>query len=154
MRNWPYAYAIGKDNKDAPEFEVAPFPEFEGAGKGGILGGHNLVVSAYSKNPGGSLALIDYLTSEESIKRDATDFSLAPVLQATYDDPAVQKALPFSKELNEAIAQAGSRPVSPVYTQISQAIYKNVNQALSGQVSPEEALKNGQAEMEQALATF
>jgi multiple sugar transport system substrate-binding protein len=154
MRNWPYAYATGKKNKNAPKFEVAPFPDFEGGGKAGILGGHNLVISAYSKNPGGALALIDYLTNEESIKRDATDFSLAPVLEATYDDPAVQKALPFAPELKQAIAQAKSRPVSPVYTQISQAIYKNVNQALSGQVSPEEALKTGQSEMEKALATF
>jgi multiple sugar transport system substrate-binding protein len=154
QRNWPYAYAIGKDNKDAPKFEVAPFPEFEGGGTAGILGGHNLVISAFTDNPGGSLKLIDYLTSEESIKRDATDYSLAPVLEATYDDPAVQKALPFAPELKQAIAQAKSRPVSPVYTQISQAIYKNVNQALSGQVSPEEALKNGQSEMEKALATF
>jgi multiple sugar transport system substrate-binding protein len=154
MRNWPYAYAIGKDNKNAPKFDVMPFPDFEGGGKAGILGGHNIVISAYSKNPGGALALTDYLTSPDSIKRDATDFSLAPVLTSVYDDPDVQKALPFAAELKQAIAQAKSRPVSPVYTQISQAIYKNVNQALSGQTSPEDALKNGQSEMEKALATF
>jgi multiple sugar transport system substrate-binding protein len=154
MRNWPYAYAIGKANKNAPKFEVMPFPEFEGGGKAGILGGHNIVISAYSKNPGGALALTDFLTSPDSIKRDATDFSLAPVLTSVYDDPDVQKALPFAAELKQAIAQAKSRPVSPVYTQISQAIYKNVNAALSGQTSPEDALKTGQSEMEKALATF
>jgi multiple sugar transport system substrate-binding protein len=154
MRNWPYAYATGKKNKNAPKFDVVPFPTFQGGGKGGILGGHNLVISAYSKNPGGALKLIDYLTGEEAEKRDAADFSLAPVLKATYDDPAVQKAMPFAAELKQAIAQAKSRPVSPVYTQISQAIYKNVNEALSGKVSPEEALKTGQSEMEKALATF
>ena len=154
MRNWPYAYAAGKANKNAPKFEVAPFPEFQDGTKAGILGGHNLVISAYTKNPGGALKLIDYLTSPKAIGRDATEFSLAPVLQKTYDEPAVQKALPFADQLNQAIAQAKSRPVSPVYTQISQAIYKNVNQALSGQVSPEEALKTGQSEMEKALATF
>jgi multiple sugar transport system substrate-binding protein len=154
MRNWPYAYATGKKNKNAPKFDVVPFPTFQGGGKAGILGGHNLVISAYSKNPGGALKLIDYLTGEEAEKRDAADFSLAPVLKATYDDPAVQKAMPFAAELKQAIAQAKSRPVSPVYTQISQAIYKNVNEALSGKVSPEEALKTGQSEMEKALATF
>ncbi len=154
MRNWPYAFAAGKANKNAPKFEVAAYPEFEGGGKGGILGGHNLVISAFSENPGGALALIDFLTSEESIKRDATDYSLAPVLTATYEDKAVQDALPFADQLEQAISQAGSRPVSPVYTQISQAIYKNVNEALSGKVTPEEALKTGQSEMEQALATF
>jgi multiple sugar transport system substrate-binding protein len=154
MRNWPYAYAAGKANKNAPKFQVAPFPEFADGTKAGILGGHNLVISAYTKNPGGALKLIDYLTSPKAIGRDATDFSLAPVLVKTYNEPAVQKALPFADQLKQAIAQAKSRPVSPVYTQISQAIYKNVNEALSGQVSPEEALKTGQSEMEKALATF
>jgi hypothetical protein len=41
-----------------------------------------------------------------------------------------------------------------VYTQISAAIYKNVNRALSGEVSPEEALATGNEEIEKALATF
>jgi multiple sugar transport system substrate-binding protein len=50
-------------------------------------------------------------------------------------------------------AQAGS-PVSPVYPQISQAIYKNVNAALSGQTTPQEALKKADAQINSALATF
>jgi multiple sugar transport system substrate-binding protein len=41
-----------------------------------------------------------------------------------------------------------------VYPQISQAIYENVNEALAGRVSPEEALQNAQSEMQQALETF
>ena len=67
MRNWPYAYALGnaKGSKVADKFKVAPFPTFEGAGKAGILGGHNLVISAYSKNPKGAVQLIDFLTSRE-----------------------------------------------------------------------------------------
>ena len=76
------------------------------------------------------------------------------MLESVYEDPAVQKAIPFAPQLKQAIAQAKSRPVSPVYTQISQAIYKNVNAALSGQTSPEDALKTGQSDMEKALATF
>jgi multiple sugar transport system substrate-binding protein len=44
--------------------------------------------------------------------------------------------------------------VSPVYPQISQAIYKNVNLALSGETSPEEAIKQAHEDIEQALQTF
>jgi multiple sugar transport system substrate-binding protein len=156
MRNWPYAYALGnqKGSKVKGKFKVAPFPTFEGAGKAGILGGHNLVVSAFSKNPKGAVTLIDFLTSPEIEAQDAAKYSLAPVLNATYDDPAVKKALPFAAELKQAVTQAKSRPVSPVYPQISQAIYKNVNQALSGQVSPQDALKTADDQINKALATF
>jgi multiple sugar transport system substrate-binding protein len=82
------------------------------------------------------------------------DYSLAPVLTAAYDDAAVQKKYDFADELRDSVAQARSRPVSPVYPQISQAIYKNVNEALAGRVSPEEALKTAQSEMQSALETF
>jgi ABC-type glycerol-3-phosphate transport system substrate-binding protein len=258
----PYAYALGnqKGSKIAHKFKVAPFPTFEGGGKAGILGGHNLVISAYedkyfgvpqatdsafmyyrddkvdsvpqtwqelyseaaskggivyqgasyegltcdflelafaaggkvlsddgkkseinspqnlkalqfmiggiksgaapkavttySKNPAGAVKLIDYLTSAEVEKDYAAKYSIAPTLNATYDDPDVKKALPFAEELRQAVTQAKSRPVSPVYPQISQAIYKNVNAALSGQAAPQDALKKADEQINSALATF
>jgi multiple sugar transport system substrate-binding protein len=154
MRNWPYAYATAKKNKNAPKFEVVPFPSFEGGGKAGILGGHNDVISTSGKNPGGALKVLEYLSSVEHHKTLMTEFSLASTLAATYDDPGVKKAVPFAADLKQALTQAKSRPVSPVYTQISAAIFKNVNEALSGSVSPEDALKKGESQMNQALKTF
>ena len=155
MRNWPYAFALGnKAKKIKGKFKVAPYPEFEGGGKAGILGGHNLVISAFSKNPGGAVKLIDFLTAPEAIKRDAAKYSLAPTLLATYDDPEVQKALPFAADLKQAVEQAKSRPVTPVYNAVSQAIYKNVNAALSGQMEPKAALEKAQTEIDKALSTF
>jgi multiple sugar transport system substrate-binding protein len=155
MRNWPYAYALGKEAKKVKgKFEVAAYPEYEGGGKAGILGGHNLIISAFSKNPEGSVKLIDYLTREEVVKRDAAEYSLAPTLKATYDDPEVKEALPFSDELKAAIEQAKSRPVTPVYNAVSQAISKNVNEALSGQMEPQAALDKANGEIDKALATF
>jgi multiple sugar transport system substrate-binding protein len=155
MRNWPYAYALGEKAKAVKgKFDVMPFPQFEGGGKAGILGGHNQVVSVYSKNPGGALKWIDYITGKENQKRQLLDFSQSSTLTATYDDPDIQKKYAFATQLRDAISQAKSRPVSPVYPQVSQAIYKNVNAALSGKVTPEQALQTAQAEMDKALATF
>jgi trehalose/maltose transport system substrate-binding protein len=155
-RQWPYAYALGnmKGSKVKGKFAVAPYPEWQGGGKAAILGGHNSVVSAYSKNPGGALKLIDYLTSEKRMTKNAVKFSKTPTLKASYDDPAVKKALPFIDQLKQAVEQAKSRPVSPVYSQISQAIYKNVNNALSGSTDPKAALAKAQDDMNKALATF
>jgi multiple sugar transport system substrate-binding protein len=156
MRNWPYANSLGqkKGSKVSGKFDVAPFPEFEGAGTAAILGGHNNVISVFSDNQGAALKLVDFLSSEEEQITMFRDYSLAPVVAAAYDDPDVQKKYEFASALKDSVAQARSRPVSPVYPQISQAIYKNVNEALAGRVSPEEALKNAQTQMQQALETF
>jgi multiple sugar transport system substrate-binding protein len=155
MRNWPYAYALNeKSAKTKGKFAVAPFPTFEGGQKAGILGGHNSVISVYSKNPGAALKLVDFIGSPEIQKAYAAQFSLSPVKTSVYDDPAVKKALPFSDELKQAISQAKARPVSPVYPQISQAIYKNVNEALAGRTDAATAMKNAQSEIEKALSSF
>ena len=64
------------------------------------------------------------------------DFSQSPTLTATYDDPGVQKKYAFATAAaGRHRAGASARPVSPVYPQISQAIYKNVNEALAGRAS-------------------
>jgi multiple sugar transport system substrate-binding protein len=155
MRNWPSSYALGqKQDKLKGKVKVVPLPEWEGGGKAGILGGGNAVISVYSKNPGGALALVDYLSSEERQKVGLVKYSLPSVLTATYDDADVKKAVPFAEELRQAISQAKARPVSPVYPQISQAIYKNVNEALAGRMSPEDAMKQAQSDIEKALSTF
>ena len=155
MRNWSYAYALGnaKGSKVKGKFKVAPFPTFEGGTKAAILGGHNLVVSAYSKNPKGAVQLIDFLTSEKIQAQDAAKYTLTPVLEATYDDATVKKAMPFAAELKQGVEQAHARPVTPVYPQVSQAIYKNVNAALAGQTTPQDALKKADTQINSALAT-
>ena len=154
MRNWPYAYALGKDSKIADKFDIATFPGFSGQDGAGVLGGYNLGISAYSKNPEGSLAFIEFATEPDQQKIMATEASLPPTVSATYDDPAVKKAMPFAADLKTAIEQAKPRPVSPVYPQISEAVYNNVYDALQGNTSPDEAASKMNDEIQKALETF
>jgi multiple sugar transport system substrate-binding protein len=154
MRNWPYAYALGKDSKIADKFDISTFPGYKGNEGAGVLGGYNLAISAYSKNPEGALAFAQYATEPEQQKLMATEASLPPTLTETYDDPAVKKAMPFATELRDAIGQAQPRPVSPVYPQISEAIFNNVYDALQGKASPDEAASKMNEEIQKALETF
>jgi multiple sugar transport system substrate-binding protein len=154
MRNWPYAYALGKDLKIADEFDISTFPGYAGNEGAGVLGGYNLAISAYSKNPEGSLAFIEFATEPAQQKLMATEASLPPTVTAVYDDPAVKKAMPFAEDLRTAIEQAQPRPVSPVYPQISEAIYNNVFAALQGNMSPDEAASKMNEEIQKALETF
>jgi multiple sugar transport system substrate-binding protein len=155
MRNWPYAYGISQDtDRLKGKFDVAPLPAYAGGRRASILGGGNSVISAFSKNPGGALAVVDFLASQDWQTTLTAEFSQMSPFKATYDQPAVKKAIPFAAEVRQAIEQARARPVSPVYPQISQAIYRNVNDALAGRKSPAEAMKRAQADIERALSTF
>jgi len=156
MRNWTYAYTLdnAKDSKVAGKYKVAALPAFEGAGKAGILGGHNSVISVYTKNPGLALKFADYFAGADWQKTQLLKYSNAAVIPDVYTDPDVTKAIPYAPQLLQAISQAKARPVSPVYPQISQAIYKNVNDALAGRVSPADALKKADSQITSALSTF
>jgi multiple sugar transport system substrate-binding protein len=154
MRNWPYAYALGKDSNIADKFDIATFPGYGGNPGAGVIGGYNLAISAYSKNPEGSLAFIEFATNAEQQKIMATEASLPPTLAEVYDDPEVKKVMPFAEELRTAIEQAKPRPVSPVNPLISEAIFNNVYAALQGDMSPDEAASKMNEEIQKALETF
>jgi multiple sugar transport system substrate-binding protein len=155
MRNWPYAYGLSQDTaKLKGKFDVAPLPAYEGAGRASILGGGNNVISRYSKNPGGALAVVDFLASQDWQTTLTAEFSQMSPFKATYDQPEVREAMPFADDIRKAIEQARARPVSPVYPQISQAIYDNVNDAIAGRQTPEAAMKRAQQQIDKALQTF
>jgi len=153
MRNWPYAFTLGLESAIAGKFEVAAFPGYGGNEPASILGGYNLAISSYSENPEGAVALVNFLTAEEA-QIEAGKVATPPVVASAYDDPGVQEEMPFAQELLKAIEQGQSRPASPVYPQISEAIYKNLHSALTGQSSPEDAVSKMDEEIAQALETF
>jgi multiple sugar transport system substrate-binding protein len=154
MRNWPYAYALLKDSDLADKFDIATFPSFGGGKPAGVIGGYNLGISSYSKNPEGSLEFINFATSPEAQKLMMTVSTLPAVLTETYSDSEVKQKAPFAADLLKAVQQAQPRPVSPVYPQINEAINKNVYEALSGDVSPEAALDQADKQIQSALETF
>jgi len=154
MRNWPYAYALAKDSQIADSFEVTTFPSYKGNEGAGVLGGYNLAISAFSENPQGSLAFIEFATEPEQQMIQATEASLPAVVSEVYDMPEVKRAAPFSLELRDAVEQAQPRPVSPVYPQISEAIYTNVYSALQGDKSTDQAAQDMNADIQDALERF
>ena len=155
LRNWTYAYAVHNTTGALKgKIHAAPLPTFAGAGKASILGGHNSVISVYSQDPGLALKFADFFASPAMQKAAILKFSLAAIIPSVYKDPDVLKAVPYAPQLLQALDQAKARPVSPVYPQISQAIYTNVNNALAGRESPQAALKAADSQINSALSTF
>ena len=81
MRNWPYAWPLmnAKDSPVKDKVGVAPLPKGGEDGKPtSTLGGWQLAVSKYSKNPEVATDLVRYLTSKEEQKRRARGRRLQP----------------------------------------------------------------------------
>jgi len=153
-RQWPYAYSLGLQSPIKGKFKITTLPGWKDNPGGGVIGGYNLAINAYSKNPGTALAFAEFVTQPKQQEFMAAKTSLPPTLSEAYNAPDVKKALPFAAELHKAVEQASPRPISPVYPQISEAIYNNVYNALWGGASADSALKKANDQIDKALQTF
>ncbi len=88
------------------------------------LGGLNIAVSKFSRNPDLAFEAAECLASPEHQALNAQLGGLPPTTQSVYDDPKVQKAFPFADALRASIDAASPRPVTPAYSDIALAIQK------------------------------
>jgi trehalose/maltose transport system substrate-binding protein len=137
MRNWPYAYSLGNgaDSKVKGLFGVAPLPAGPGGTPAATLGGWNIAVSKYSKNPDAAIKLAMFISSKEFQKDRAITRSALPTLQALYDDPDVAKAQPIVPFMKAAFLNAVARPSRGAgikYNEVSSDFWSAVHDTLSG----------------------
>src|SRR6202162_519555 len=113
MRNWPYAYALGQDPKSviSGKFSATVLPKGGADGKNAAcLGGWNLMVSAYTKNPEVAADVVRFLTSAEAQKKRAVDLSQLPTRPEVYKDPDVLAKNPWFANAVEILTNAIARP--------------------------------------------
>jgi multiple sugar transport system substrate-binding protein len=153
LRNWPYVYGLantkGPDSKVVDKFEVAPLPGQDGPGAS-TLGGHNLALSADSENKETAKDWMEYMQSEEMQRKELTELSHAPVLASLYDDPELQKEIPYLDTLKQSILNAETRPVTPNYNEVTLAVQEHAYAALQGDKSVDQALADMSEELNSA----
>ena len=156
MRNWPYAWALLQDRTQsavAGRFAVAPFPAGENGRPAAALGGAELAVNRWSRHPELAEALARFLTAPEQMLERARLAAQLPARRSLYDDPALAEALPIPlAQVRAALDAAVARPVTPVYTELSEILQVELHRALSGQETPEAALRRAAADMRTLLA--
>jgi trehalose/maltose transport system substrate-binding protein len=136
MRNWPYAYAAG--NSDGSlikgKFDVALLPHEPGQKSGATIGGWEIGVSKYSKNPDAAIEFTRYLTSPEGQKFRALNGSFLPTIPAVQKDPEVVQAIPFiGKAKDVSLVARPSNNAGDRYNEVSIAFFQGVSQVLQGQ---------------------
>ncbi|HET8835978.1 MAG TPA: ABC transporter substrate-binding protein [Gemmatimonadales bacterium] len=155
MRNWPYAYALMADSttsKVAGHYAVATMPAEPGGHPTAALGGAQLAINANSAHPDAAWAVIEYLTRPEQMLERARGVGQFPTRPAMYDDPTLARALAIPPAQARAIIEhAVPRPVTPVYTQLSDILQIYLHRALTRQLEPAPALAQAGKEMQALL---
>ena len=151
MRNWPYAYALLEDASEslvAGRFGVAPVPGQPGGSPTAALGGSTLAINAFSDQPDEAYRLIEFLLEPAQMTERAEIAGQFPPRYSLYETPELASALKIpTGEARRIIEAAVPRPVSPVYSQLSNILQVSLHRALTRQQEPGPALREAASAM-------
>ncbi len=110
---------------------------------GSETGGFGLAIPKNATNPEASFLFMQYLTMKET-ERKIIDNGGAPFRMSSVNDPALQEEYPEFEVLAEQLKYANPdwRPIIPEWGEINSTIGININQALTGEKTPEEAMED------------
>jgi multiple sugar transport system substrate-binding protein len=133
-RNWPYAWKVANDaasSRIAGRVGMMPLPGFAAGKSAATLGGWQLGINRFSTRPDLAWRFVEFMTGAEMQKRIAVATGRAPTRRALYDDAAVSSAIPQLSSLLKVFEQAVPRPITPVYTSLSNIMQRYFSSALA-----------------------
>lgn len=156
MRNWPYALALLDDPSQsavAGRVGIAPMPSGPGGRATAALGGSQLAINARTRHPEVAYALVAYLTAPAQMRERAEVVGQYPTRPSLYDDPAMAAFLRApAADIRQIVAAAEPRPVTPVYSELSERLQVELHRALTGQKAADRALGDAAQGMRSLLA--
>ena len=155
IRNWPYQWGLANDeskSKIVGKVGVAPLPRGDYGGAA-TLGGWVTMINKNSKNPGKAWEFMKFMNGEEGQKISAIYAGQAPTLKKLWEDEEVLEANPFfrSKGFKIGLRYAVPRPVSPIYSKLSEIMQIEISKAIKGEITPKKAVENMDREMKRVV---
>ncbi len=152
LRGWPKAYALSMNPDNSTVVDllgVAELPRGASGTRGhSTLGGWQLFLSKNSTKKEAALKFMMFYASEYAMKLHAINDSYLPARSSLYSDSDILAANPFFGMIEDVLTNAVPRPKSPFYAETSAVIQVEVQNALSGAKTVEQALADAQAEIE------
>jgi len=151
--NWPYVGSAMKEASPeiAEDLGFAKFPAaVEGQPSKVTVGGMNFGISKFSQHPEEAFDAAMCLRSPEHQLAHALTAGEPPVNEKVFDEPEFKEAYPQGPILLESLETASSRPISPVYQNISTIISSTLSPPSS--IKPEDTAKKLDSSITDAIA--
>jgi multiple sugar transport system substrate-binding protein len=149
--NWTYMYAAANDPKQSKvvgQVGVVAAPGVAGKSDfSAVNGAMGLGIAPSSTHQDEAWKFITYLTSQP-VQNKYAQLSL-PIWKSSYDDPSVQKGQEdLVGAAKYAINAMFARPAMPSYQEMSTILQKALQEVVTGQKTPEEAMGAAQKQIE------
>ncbi len=160
VSDWPGSYHLYRDPatcRVADRVGLALLPAGPAGIRAAYAGCHSFAVTRTAQNPDAAMALIRHLTSFESQLGEARQgaipcrtSALAAVRAEVAADPAVADRWRLLAETEQTMIIP---PRFAAYPQCEDALWRNVQRAMTGEVSPAEAVRHAATEIQGIVAT-
>lgn len=156
LRNWPYVWKLAnaQDSKIKGKIGIKPMIHAQGQVGGSALGGWGLGISKTTKHPEEAWRVIQYMASEETMKKFVLSTGLIPSYQTLFKDPEILAKYPHFTQLLEAVQKPALRPPIAQYAQASDVLQRYLSAAFTGRMSAEQAMKVAAQETRNILGRF
>ena len=133
MVNWPYVYNAATaavadgaiDQSVVDDIGWARYPRVDADQPSAPpLGGINLGIGNFTAHPDLALDAVKCITSTESNIEYMVEAGNPAARAAAYDAPEVLEVFPMAPLIRESIADAGPRPVTPYYGDVSVSVQR------------------------------
>lgn len=134
LRMWPGAYGSSVTSEAiAGNFAVAPLPAGDSGKGASTLGGWEIGVSKYSKNPEAAAAFAVFMTGKDNAKYYAIDSTFPPAILALYSDPDLLAAVPYANpDIVKITTPRPSSVTGQKYNEVSTLYFTAVHSVLTG----------------------
>jgi multiple sugar transport system substrate-binding protein len=131
MVNWPFVWAAingaveegNLDQEFLDDVGWAMYPAVaEGEDARPPYGGISIAVSAYSRYPDEALEAAQCITTPENQAFYFANEGNPAAHTDAYEDPEVQEAFPMADLIRDSLEQAGLRPHTPYYNEVSEGL--------------------------------
>jgi multiple sugar transport system substrate-binding protein len=153
LRNWPYAYALlqASGSPVAGHVGVTTLVGAPGQRGAGTLGSWGLSLLRPSAHPREAATVLRWLCGEEVQRHLASHYGYAPTWRSLYDDRDLQRQQPLLAVQRRALEGAITRPITPLYAQLSDVLQRQVNGLISGGGTAAAAMGAAQGQSETLL---
>lgn len=143
MRNWPYAWAELNKNGSllAGKVGITTMVSEPQEPHVATQGSWGLSLLSSSQHKQAAVEALQFLTSTAAQKQLNLNWGYTPTRLSVFEDPELIRANPVLPELQAALAAAVLRPVTPIYAQLSDLLYREVNTVITGEVAAAPAME-------------
>jgi multiple sugar transport system substrate-binding protein len=143
MRNWPYAWAE-LNQPDAPmrgRVGITTMVSEPDQPHAATQGSWGFALLAQSNHKAAAIEALRALTSEDAQRELNLRWGYTPTRLSVFNNPELVEKNPALAELKQALAASVLRPITPVYAQLSDLLYREINTVIAGDIDTAPAME-------------